>query len=76
MNLNTFEITRLAKTPGSLNLGIDPIDTLQNIFEIGQGLTPPEGAIFGPSFNLVLQNARKLLNCRFLTVNQSKVGRN
>jgi hypothetical protein len=39
-----FEKTRLAKTTGSLNLGIVPKDIIQNIFEFGQGLTPPVGA--------------------------------
>jgi hypothetical protein len=39
-----FEITRLAKTPGLKILVLFPIDTIQNIFEFGHGLTPPVGA--------------------------------
>jgi hypothetical protein len=42
-----FEITRLTKTPrrGLKTLVLVSIETIQNIFEFDQGLTPPVGAL-------------------------------
>jgi hypothetical protein len=59
-----FEKTRLAKTSGSFKtLVLVPIDTIQNIFEFGQGLTAPVGAQKWPFLGQVVKFYRTPGNC-------------
>jgi hypothetical protein len=69
-----FENRRLAKTPGFKTLVLVSIDTIQNNFEFGPGLTLPVGArkwpFLGQVESLFYRTPGNYL--RFFTMNQSR----